>query len=112
MREDVTFYSVIGPFDTFGVYGLQAMTLSFTRDADQVVTDLSSQALLSYEHLYKTYYEREPLAPGAETSYYRFLAHEVGPKTHSRRSELGKSYSKGSLVDLLGVLLKFRIHSS
>jgi len=81
MREDVTFYSVIGPFDTFGVYGLQAMTLSFTRDADHMVTDLSSQALLSYEHLYKTYYEREPLAPGAKTSYYRFLAHEVGPKT-------------------------------
>ena len=67
MREDVTFYSVIGPFNTLGVHGLQAMTLSFTRDADHVVTDLSSQALLSYEHLYKTYYEREPLAPGAET---------------------------------------------
>lgn len=81
MREDVTFYSVIGPFNTLGVHGLQAMTLSFTRDADHVVTDLSSQALLSYEHLYKTYYEREPLAPGAKTWYYRFLAHEVGPKT-------------------------------
>lgn len=49
MREDVTFCSVIGPFNTLGVYGLQAMTLSFTRDADHVVTDLSSQALLSYE---------------------------------------------------------------
>lgn len=34
MREDVTFYSVIGPFNTLGVYGLQAMKLSFTRDVD------------------------------------------------------------------------------
>ena len=53
-----------------------------------MVTDLSSQALLSYEHLYKTYYEREPLALGAETRYYRFLAHEVGLKTIREEASL------------------------
>ena len=88
MREDVTFCSVIGPFNTLGVYGLQAMTLSFTRDADHVVTDRSSQALLSYEHLYKTYYERESLTPGAETRYYRFGGNEGEPKTIREEASL------------------------